>query len=72
MSQKFNPTERCSVTFKSPNGKKKVTLDITLDTATNIVNINADFNPQVEQGSKPELYAALAIHLMQTLGTSVQ
>lgn len=71
MSQKFDPTERCSVTFKSFNGKKRATLIITLDTATNIVNVEANFDPTIEQGSKPELYAALAIHLMETLGTSV-
>lgn len=63
----FNPTEECTVTFESADGKKKAVIKMVLDTATNLSQTSVDFDPKLEPGSKPEFYAALALMFVQKI-----
>lgn len=57
----MDPFEKSTVVFASEDGKKKCTLTISMDTVSNTTQVEILFEPELEPGSKPELYAGLAL-----------
>lgn len=65
--KKFNDSESCTIIFKDSDSEATGTIKATMDVKTRQTKIELDFQPRLEPGSKPKLYAALALHFIKVI-----
>lgn len=63
----FNDHEIATITFENSDGTKKVMLTLQMNTKNSLTECKMEFEPEIEAGSKPEYYAALALQYISSL-----